>query len=161
MILNTWALSLIGSTLAKISNEKNTKMSIMEKSICPFSVMKKDASASPTEPHFNARRCRLFDGINPHSIFKWIRLLSPTASESACMDAPLCPKDFTTESPLAYSKIEPVISRFAFASTGAFFVLYQEITSKKTKDTAAAASAISAVTGLNTQRQRNTTRKFR
>ena len=67
------------------------------------------------------------------------------------------PKDFTTARPRAYSRMAPVISRLACASTGAFCALYREMSSRKPSDTAAASKAMSAVRGLNTNRLRNTT----
>lgn len=66
------------------------------------------------------------------------------------------PKDFTTARPRAYSRMAPVISRLACASTGAFCALYREMSSRKPSDTAAASKAMSAVRGLNTNRLRNT-----
>ena len=69
-------------------------------------------------------------------------LLPRHAFVMASMDAPALPKDFTTARPLAYSRVAPVRSLFACASTGAFRVLYREITSRNTKETAAPAMEI-------------------
>ena len=59
------------------------------------------------------------------------------------MEAPAFPKDFTTESPLAYSRVAPVRSLFAAASTGAFLVLYFEMMNRNIRETAAPVTAIS------------------
>ena len=48
-----------------------------------------------------------------------MRLLSPMAFVTESMAAPLLPKDFTTARPRAYSMTAPVMSRLAWASTGA------------------------------------------
>ena len=60
----------------------------------------------------------------------------------ASIEAPALPKDFTTARPLAYSSVAPVRSLFASARTGAFCVLYLEITRRNTRDSTAPAMAI-------------------
>ena len=57
MTPSVWALSLIGSRLAKMLKEKNTNSSIRERSISPRRHCSAAASASPTLPHFSASRC--------------------------------------------------------------------------------------------------------
>ena len=121
MTLKVWALSLMGSTLAKMPKEKNTNISMVEIFISPLMHRRKAESASATEPAFNTNRCMQFAGTKPHSIFRWIFLLSSIALFMASMEAPSCPKDFTMVRPLAYSMAAAVRSRFASASTGAFF----------------------------------------
>ena len=59
------------------------------------------------------------------------------------IEAPAFPKDFTTESPLAYSRVAPVSSLFAAARIGAFLVLYFEMMNRNIRETAAPVTAIS------------------
>ena len=56
------ALSLMGSRLAKMLNEKKTNISMTEKSICPFKHCIAAANARPTLPHLSASRCRALAG---------------------------------------------------------------------------------------------------
>lgn len=62
MTLNTWALSLMGSRLAKILKEKNTNIKTTGSSIELFNPDRQADSASPTEPHLSANRCSALDG---------------------------------------------------------------------------------------------------
>ena len=57
------------------------------------------------------------------------------------IEAPAFPKDFTTESPLAYSRVAPVRSLFAAARIGAFLVLYFEMMNRNIRETAAGPEA--------------------
>ena len=56
MTLRVWALSLMGSRLAKMLKEKKMNTSATEKSICPFRHIRLAASARPMLPHLSASR---------------------------------------------------------------------------------------------------------
>ena len=56
------ALSLMGSRLAKMLNEKKTNISMTEKSICPFKHCIAAANARLTLPHLSVSRCRALAG---------------------------------------------------------------------------------------------------
>ena len=161
MTLRTWALSLIGSNPAKMPKEKKQIISIMGNSSVPVSASQQAAPARATEAIFNASRCRQLAEMKPHSIFRQMSRLSRMAWRIAAIEAPPCPKDFTTGRPRAYSSVAAVRSRPAWADTGAFTALWRDTRSRNRKDSAVPAREISAASGLTASRHRRIHRKFR
>jgi hypothetical protein len=111
MTLRTCALSLIGSSPAKMPKEKKQIISIIARSSTPVRPSQQAVPARATEAIFNASRCRQLEGMKPHSIFRQMSRLSWMAFRMAAMEPPPWPKDFTAGSPRAYSSVAAVRSR--------------------------------------------------